>query len=79
MKILAVKCKICNDIIYSRAQHDFHWCSCKNIAVDGGFEYNKITFKNFSDLEEVEIEVNVSKKELYNDWNLNENKYGIVR
>ena len=29
----------CKDIIESKHVHDFKWCSCKSIAVDGGLEY----------------------------------------
>ena len=27
MKISAIKCKKCGDIIYSRTLHDFHYCT----------------------------------------------------
>lgn len=40
-KILVNKihCKKCKDIIESKYVHDFKWCVCRNIAVDGGLEY----------------------------------------
>ena len=31
-----IQCKKCKDIIESKHVHDFKWCSCKSIAVDGG-------------------------------------------
>lgn len=34
-----IKCKKCGDIIESNDVHDFKWCSCKSIALDGGREY----------------------------------------
>ena len=34
-----IQCKKCNDIIESKEVHDFKWCTCKSIAVDGGLEY----------------------------------------
>ena len=34
-----IHCKKCKDIIESKHVHDFQWCSCKSIAVDGGLEY----------------------------------------
>ena len=83
MKVNAIKCKNCNTIIYSRATHDFHWCPCGRCAIDGGFEYIKITGDR-RDWEFVEYGVldNLSdgdaKNVLYNDWNLKDNKYGIV-
>lgn len=34
-----IQCNKCKDIIESKNLHDFKWCSCKSIAVDGGLEY----------------------------------------
>ena len=34
-----IQCKKCKDIIESKHIHDFKWCDCKSIAVDGGLEY----------------------------------------
>ena len=34
-----IQCKKCEDIIESKYVHDFKWCVCRNIAVDGGLEY----------------------------------------
>ena len=34
-----IKCKKCSDIIESTYVHDFKWCSCGAVAVDGGHEY----------------------------------------
>ena len=34
-----IQCNKCKDIIESKHVHDFKWCSCKSIAVDGGLEY----------------------------------------
>lgn len=31
-----VQCLKCKDIIQSKHQRDFVWCSCKTIYVDGG-------------------------------------------
>lgn len=35
------QCKRCGDIIESRHRHDFVWCSCGSLAVDGGLDYSK--------------------------------------
>lgn len=37
--INAAVCKKCKDYIRSKHKHDFKWCSCKAIAVDGGSWY----------------------------------------
>ena len=34
-----IQCKKCKDIIEFKHVHDFKWCACKSIAVDGGLEY----------------------------------------
>jgi tRNA(Ile2) C34 agmatinyltransferase TiaS len=35
------QCKKCDDIIESKHRHDFVWCKCGAIAVDGGKDYLK--------------------------------------
>ena len=78
MKITALKCLVCGSIVYSRARHDFHWCPCKSVAIDGGqVDYIKVN-GNFEDYEMITIEVDVTLKELYNDWNKEINKYGLI-
>lgn len=88
MKIKAIRCPKCGDVIYSRARHDFHWCTCKLIGVDGGFDYTKycirleegrIDWVAPTSVLQIELEVDVTEKKLYKDWNLGINKYGIVR
>lgn len=36
---MKLKCKLCNDIIESMYRHDFKYCKCKTICVDGGNDY----------------------------------------
>jgi len=38
-----IKCKLCQDIIYSTQVHDYRSCTCGAVAVDGGLEYSKRT------------------------------------
>ena len=79
MKVYAVKCPECGDIIYSRATHDFHYCSCGNVFIDGGFEYTRIGAKDLDALQRLEIDVDATEKELYKDWNENIDKFGIIK
>jgi len=37
----SAKCLVCGDEIESKHRHDFVWCSCQNLAVDGGKDYLK--------------------------------------
>jgi hypothetical protein len=84
LRINAIKCLKCGDVIYSRSRHDFHWCSCESCAIDGGFDYMKIT-GNREDWESVQIDVfenktdNEVKKILFDDWNKGKNKYGVLK
>lgn len=84
MLVKGIRCKICGDIIYSRAEHDFHWCSCEKCAIDGGFDYYRI-IGNKEDWEMMEIEILKDKdheeaiKILYDDYNYGRNKYGIIK
>lgn len=79
MKITTIICPKCNEKIFSRTTHDFHECHCGNTAVDGGFEYLRISAKEDIDKVKTEIiDLNVSTKKLYDDWNLGINKYGWI-
>lgn len=44
-----VLCNLCQDVITSKHRHDFVWCKCGNIAVDGGKEYRRRVGKGISD------------------------------
>ena len=47
-----IKCRKCGDIIESIDVHDFKWCSCGAVAVDGGREYLR-RVENKNDFEEL--------------------------
>lgn len=54
----AIQCAHCGDIIESKHTHDFKWCKCGTVYIDGGFSYTRIGFRNspndFIDLREWE-------------------------
>lgn len=56
----AARCKRCGDIIESEYTHDFKFCKCGAIAVDGGHSYIKRCFKysptDIEDMSEYEDE-----------------------
>lgn len=80
MKINAIKCPTCGDIIFSRAQHDFHHCSCGEIFIDGGFSYVRIGYHDLDHPpEQIEIDLDVTKKELFDDYNYRRDKYGTIK
>lgn len=78
MKILASQCLNCNDIVYSRARHDMRGCTCGDIAVDGGFDYYKVCYKTNAP-SPIEIEVDATRQELFDDWNEHINKFGLIK
>lgn len=49
LKVNAIKCTHCGDIIESKSRHDFVKCSCGKVYVDGGLEYQRIGFEKESD------------------------------
>lgn len=54
----AIQCKHCGDVIESKHVHDFVWCSCQSVFVDGGREYLRRGYRDstadFEDLSEYE-------------------------
>ena len=59
----AIKCNYCGDIIESLHRHDFKWCGCKTVAVDGGKDYLKRTFTNSpNDFEELSVVEDIEEK-----------------
>jgi len=76
-KVSAFECEKCGDIIYSRDTHDFHYCTCGDIAIDGGFDYVKVSYKTKMP-KLVFKHISATKKELFNDWNNRINKFGVI-
>lgn len=79
VKVAAIQCLKCGDIIYSRAVHDFHWCSCKSVAIDGGFDYVKICGEPTDYVKIKAMSIPATKWDLYVDWNTNTNKFGWIK
>jgi len=57
----AAKCLKCGDVIESKYRHDFKFCKCGAIAVDGSHEYLRRVGEldqilDLSETEDVEIE-----------------------
>ena len=78
-KVSAIQCPKCKQWVYSRARHDFNSCSCGAVAIDGGFDYTKLSYDpdiKFEDIKFESFDIKASKADLYNDWNHNKNVYG---
>lgn len=37
----SIRCRRCGQEIESHDRHDFRWCKCRAVAVDGGHSYLK--------------------------------------
>lgn len=59
-----VHCNKCGDTIYSANRHDFKYCSCGSVAVDGGMDYLRRVHEDDADFEDQSIYVSYK---LYND------------
>jgi hypothetical protein len=38
---MKLKCKKCGGVIESKFNHDFKYCPCRNIFIDGGMKYTR--------------------------------------
>ena len=78
MKITAIQCPKCKDIIYSRAIHDCRYCRCGEVCIDGGLYYERVGFKS-EPPKRLQIEIDATKEELYEDWNFGKDKFGLIK
>lgn len=51
--INAAECSSCGEVVRSRNRHDFRYCKCGKIAVDGGSNYCKRLGEGFIDRSEM--------------------------
>jgi len=52
-----IRCKKCGDVIESKSVHDFKFCKCESVAVDGGHNYLRRLgeLEDWEDLSEYEV------------------------
>lgn len=77
-KTQTATCPKCNETLYSRAPHDFRYCSCRSIWVDGGLSHPRVGWNNYDKPRLKEVVLPYTKEELYADWNNREDKLGIL-
>ena len=77
LDIHGVRCSKCEAVIYSRAHYDMHYCLCGDIYIDGGFEYMRVGWKDILPAQ-VKFSLDITKKELYEDWNQKTDVYGVM-
>ena len=49
IKFNKIQCNICMDIIESTYRHDFKYCTCGKVSVDGGKSYLKRSYTHPDD------------------------------
>ena len=55
VEVNKAQCKLCNDIIESYSGHDFKYCKCGEIAVDGGRNYIRRVAGNLNNIIELSV------------------------
>ena len=84
MQVHGLICPSCGEFIYSCATHDFRYCGCGKLSIDGGQRYFKFGWDpsiSKDDIKHVTIEVDATQSELYDDWNQSlrkKRKYGRI-
>ena len=76
--VSSITCPKCKSTIFSRARHDFRYCVCGDIAIDGGFDYVKISFKDVIPTSK-RLRIYATRQELFDDWNRRMDKYGLIK
>jgi hypothetical protein len=76
IRVTAIRCPRCDDILFSRAHHDFRSCTCGYCFIDGGFDYVRVG----GDVGETfHLNIEATKKDLYDDWNHHGTLYGLIK
>lgn len=76
--VAALLCKSCNHAVFSRCRHDMRWCKCRSIAIDGGFDYCRVLSKEDAQMDQIQLEIPVSKRDLYLDWSRRDDEHGLL-
>jgi hypothetical protein len=78
-RVWTITCPQCGVEIYSRAHHDCRMCKCGTM-VDGGFDYMRYGWPNGTVRPVPKMRyVNATRRELYDDWNKQRNKFGVIK
>jgi hypothetical protein len=78
IKMSALQCLVCGDIVYSRANHDCHFCTCGAVMVDAGPGYGRAA-GDMKKMKSVMIKVEATIEELWEDWAERIDKFGIIK
>lgn len=78
LKVAAIQCPKCLDIVFSRHHYDFRFCSCKQVGIDGGREYTRVTY-NAAGVYCLTLDlIGLTEKDLSRDSS-EKPKYGLIK
>lgn len=66
IRLNRIKCNLCGDVITSENRHDYKYCGCGSVAVDGGSWYLKRTGTDFTELSETYKEQEDESTSIFN-------------
>lgn len=82
IKTNKIQCVHCGDIIESESVHDFKFCKCRAVSVDGGKSYLKRSFQespnDYIDLSEYEDDMSSYQKQSFPQLKCKKNKQTMV-
>ena len=81
LTVNALECPDCGDFIYSRTRHDYHYCSCGSVFIDGGFDYIRLGGRGLEKTHKL-WEINLgdkTKQDLASDWNYKNDRLGTIK
>ena len=79
MKIKAIRCEECLDIVYSRTEEDLRECSCGATSAAGGQFHCKFYTIHGAKSKKITINLDASASMLYNDWKEMLDAYGLIK
>lgn len=80
MKVQAVKCEKCGDIVFSRAVNDLRGCTCGSVLVSGGLHNRgKPVIAPGTKYRRLTLVVEATVRQLYDDWTSWTDKFGRIK
>ena len=76
MKLAAIICLKCNDMLYLRTEYDTRQCECKHTTLAMAKGEFKVSCKDFR---RATIMLPYDKKQLYEDYNEERDRLGVIR
>jgi hypothetical protein len=79
MRIKAINCEECGDIVYSRTADDLRECTCGSTSAAGGQSHSKFYTIHGAKSKKITINLDISNSMLYDDWREMLDAYGLIK